>query len=122
MNLSMQPEPPSIGDLDVRRVLRRLAYWLGYEMREYDEEWAAAIDIRGYCRLAIWDTARSDVATLDNQEIALAAHVVRAYRHTGHKTSVCARDSIGVWEGDALYYLPALREVVRRMGRGTPRQ
>lgn len=117
MPTSTSPDLPLIAGLDNARVLQRLAYWLTYEMREYSEEWGAAIDILGCCRLAVFDTATSDTHLLDLQEIALATHVMNAYHRKGFRTQTCAGDLIGTQDGDSLYYLPALRQVVRTMAR-----
>ena len=56
-------------------------------MREYSEEWAAAIDILGYCRLAILDTTAGDALMLELQEIALATLSCRPIteKNLGHR-------------------------------------
>lgn len=117
MSTSTRSTLPIIAGLDTLRVLRRFSHWLSSDMREYDEEWAAAIDILGYCRLAIYDVVPTDRATLDLQEIALATHIVQAYHRTGFATQICAGNVDGTEDGDALYYLPALKQTVRTMCR-----
>jgi hypothetical protein len=117
MPTSTPRDLPIISGLDTLRALQRLAYWLGYDMREHDEEWAAAIDLLGYCRLAICDVTGVSSPAVDSQEIALASHVVGAYRRIGFQTQRCSGDFIGTQAGDTLYYLPALRQVVRTMYR-----
>jgi len=117
MTTSSPSDVRAIFGLDTSRVLRRLCYWLGYDMREHGEEWAAVIDILGYCRLAIYDVTATDGQTLDLQETALTSHVVRAYRHRGFNTQRCGVDFIGTRADDTLYYLPALQQVIRAMYR-----
>ena len=115
-----QPEP---GTGRGARALRRLSYWLGCVMSLHGEEWADAVDLRGYCRLALFEAGPLRGAALDGAEIELAARVLLSYRRAGFHAARSAEGSIGSREGDALYYLPALRQVVhslRRFPAGVP--
>lgn len=109
-----QPEP---GTGRGARVVLRLSYWLGCAMSLHGEEWADAVDLRGYCRLALFEAGPLRGAALDGAEIELAARVLLSYRCAGFHAARSDEGNIGSREGDALYYLPALRQVVRSLRR-----